>query len=186
MLAHVRWKPAVSCTSRVPCPAAAGQRPARPRGRRATRTSTSLEPSPRDAIDQTSTRTGFWRKAATVRAHDAGTSSGRRERGDTRGGRVTACMAEDCTVVGTCYIVAGFFPYPWSDVLSKLCYKVRLDRFLFTPSDAAVGLAPFLRLGPVDGRQVLGNRRRRRRESQGPASGDASPTRPSRAGVAPA
>ena len=67
-----------------------------------------------------------------------------------------ATLAEDCTVVGTCYIVAGLLPYPWSDVLSKLCYKVRLDRFLFTPSDAAVaavGLAPFL--AGIRGRRVL-------------------------------
>ena len=61
-----------------------------PRGRRATRTSTSLEPSPRDAIDQTSTRTGLSRKAAAVRAHEAGTRPGRRERGGTRGIRAKA------------------------------------------------------------------------------------------------
>ena len=67
-----------------------------------------------------------------------------------------ATLAEDCTVVGTCYIVAGLLPDPWSDVLSKLCYKVRLDRFLFTPSDAAVaavGLAPVL--AGIRGRRVL-------------------------------
>jgi len=56
----------------------------------------ALEPSPRYAIDQTSTRTGLSRKAAAVRAaHEAGTGPDRQERSNTRGGRVTASTTDD-------------------------------------------------------------------------------------------